>query len=157
VAGIDLFTGESGCFDAITLSHVLEHLHDPRQFIHAVHRLLKPGGVIFVDTPNIESLGVRRWGRNWRGLETPRHLVLFSQAGLVGLLKAAGFEDIQAKRRTAVRRSLYLASLRMQLGKSPDGSEPRRLPLLMRLRLTWPVARAQDDEFLTFLARKGSA
>jgi hypothetical protein len=45
----------------------------------------------------------------------------------------------------------------MQLGKPPDGSEPRRLPLLMRLRLTWPVARAQDDEFLTFLARKGSA
>jgi 2-polyprenyl-3-methyl-5-hydroxy-6-metoxy-1,4-benzoquinol methylase len=157
MGGIDLFAGESGCFDAITLSHVLEHLHDPRQFIHAVHRLLKPGGVIFVDTPNIESLGVRRWGRNWRGLETPRHLVLFSQAGLVGLLKAAGFEDIQAKRRTAVRRSLYLASLRMQLGKSPDGSEPRRLPLLMRLRLTWPVARVQDDEFLTFLARKGSA
>jgi len=153
--GIDLFAGGSGCFDAITLSHVLEHLHDPRQFIHAVHRLLKPGGVIFVDTPNIQSLGVRRWGRNWRGLETPRHLVLFSQAGLVGLLKAAGFENIETKRRTAVRRPMYLASLRMRMGKSPDGSEPRRLPLLLRFRLMWPVTRVQDDEFLTFLARKG--
>ncbi|GAB2558011.1 hypothetical protein GCM10027065_31370 [Rhodanobacter koreensis] len=157
VGGIDLFAGESDGFDAITLSHVLEHLHDPRQFIRAVHRLLKPGGVIFVDTPNIESRGARRWGRNWRGLETPRHLVLFSQPGLVGLLKAAGFEDIQTKRRTAVRRSMYLASLRMQLGKSPDGSEPHRLPPLMRLCLMWPIARAQDDEFLTFLARKGEA
>lgn len=157
VGRIDLLAGESGRFDAITVSHVLEHLHDPRQFIHVVHRLLKPGGVIFVDTPNIESRGAQRWGRNWRGLEPPRHLVLFSLEGLVGLLKAGGFENIETKRRTTVRRPMYLASLRMQMGKSPDGSEPRRLPLVMRLRLMWPVVRVQDDEFLTFLARKGYA
>ncbi len=139
------------------MSHVLEHLHDPRQFIHVVHRLLKPGGVIFVDTPNIESRGAQRWGRNWRGLEPPAASVPFSLEGLVGLLKAGGFENIETKRRTTVRRPMYLASLRMQMGKSPDGSEPRRLPLVMRLRLMWPVVRVQDDEFLTFLARKGYA
>lgn len=154
---LDLFAAESSCFDAITLSHVLEHLHDPTQLIHAVHRLLKPGGVIFVDTPNIESRGARRWGRNWRGLETPRHLVLFSQAGLVDMLKAAGFQCIEAKRRTAVRKSIYLGSLRMQLGKSPIDPHPSRLPLLMRMRLTWPVVRIRDDEFLTFVARKSGA
>jgi 2-polyprenyl-3-methyl-5-hydroxy-6-metoxy-1,4-benzoquinol methylase len=155
VGSVELFAGQAACFDAITLSHVLEHLHELVPFIQAVHRLLKPGGVVFVDTPNIESRGARRWGRNWRGLETPRHLLLFSRAGLLGLLKAAGFENIETKRRTAVRRSMYLASLRMQLGKSPDGAEPARLPLLMRLCLLWPVAGARDDEFLTFLARKG--
>ncbi|OOG61664.1 hypothetical protein B0E46_14635 [Rhodanobacter sp. B04] len=157
VGSVDLFASESACFDVVTLSHVLEHLHEPRCFLQAVHRLLKPGGVIFVDTPNIESRGARYWGRNWRGLETPRHLLLFSRAGLLGMLKAAGFESIQTKRRTAVRRSMYLASLRMQMGKSPDRSEPARLPWLMRLRLSWPVASVREDEFLTFLARKGRA
>ena len=157
MGSIDLFAGQSDCFDAITLSHVLEHLHEPAQFIRAVHRLLKPGGVAFVDTPNIESRGARRWGRNWRGLETPRHLVLFSLAGLVGLLKASGFDNIEAKRRTAVRKSMYLGSLRMQLGKSPYDPVPARLPLPMRLHLWWPVTRVQDDEFLTFVAWKGGA
>lgn len=157
VGSVDLFAGESDCFDAITLSHVLEHLHEPAPFIRAVHRLLKPGGVVFVDTPNIESRGARRWGGNWRGLETPRHLVLFSLAGLVGLLRAGGFDNIETKRRTAVRKSMYLGSLRMQLGKSPYDPIPARLPLLMRLRLLWPVTRVQDDEFLTFVAWKGGA
>jgi 2-polyprenyl-3-methyl-5-hydroxy-6-metoxy-1,4-benzoquinol methylase len=151
---IELFAGETGCFDAITLSHVLEHLHDPGQMIRAVHRLLKPGGVLFVDTPNIQSGGARRWGRNWRGLESPRHLVIFSMAGLVGMLKSAGFEQVEARRRTAVRRSIYLDSLRMQLGKSPYGKEPRRLPVMVRIRLMWPATRVRDDEFLTLLAWK---
>lgn len=157
VGSVDLFVSESACFDAITLSHVLEHLHEPKRFLQAVHRLLKPGGVVFVDTPNIESRGARHWGRNWRGLETPRHLLLFSQAGLLDMLRAAGFENIETKRRTAVRRSMYLGSLRMQMGRSPDGPEPTRLPWLMRLRLMWPVADARDDEFLTFVAWKGQA
>lgn len=154
---IELFAGASGCFDAITLSHVLEHLHEPLPFIRSVHRLLKADGVLFVDTPNIESRGARRWGRNWRGLETPRHLVLFSRMGLIGMLQAGGFGQIETKRRTAVRQSIYLASLRMQLGKSPDGGQPRRLPAMMRLRLAWPAGSARDDEFLTLVARKGSA
>lgn len=157
VGSVELFAGESSCFDAITLSHVLEHLHDPLLFIQAAHRLLKPGGVIFIDTPNIESRGARRWGRNWRGLETPRHLVLFSREGLIGMLQAGGFGNIETKRRTAVRKSMYLASLRMQLGKSPDVGQPRRLPAMMRFRLAWPVANVRDDEFLTLIARKDGA
>lgn len=157
MGSVELYASTSGCFDAITLSHVLEHLHEPVPFIQAVHRLLKPDGVIFIDTPNIESRGARRWGRNWRGLETPRHLVLFSREGLLGMLQAGGFANIETKRRTTVRRSMYLASLRMQMGKSPDGGQPHRLPAMMRLRLAWPAANVRDDEFLTLVARKGSA
>jgi 2-polyprenyl-3-methyl-5-hydroxy-6-metoxy-1,4-benzoquinol methylase len=157
LGSIDLLAAESGCFDAITLSHVLEHLHHPGQFIQAVHRLLKPGGVVFIDTPNIESRGARRWGANWRGLETPRHLVLFSRAGLIGLMKAGGFANIHSRRRTAVRKSTYLASLRMQSGKSPYAREPARLPLMLRLGLIRPAARVEDDEFLTVLAWKEKA
>jgi 2-polyprenyl-3-methyl-5-hydroxy-6-metoxy-1,4-benzoquinol methylase len=154
VGGIELFAGEAGCFDAVTLSHVLEHLHDPAALLHAVQRLLKPGGVVFIDTPNIDSRGARRWGSDWRGLETPRHLLIFSRVALLDMLRTAGFVGIQSKRRSAVRKSMELASLRIHAGKSPYGREPARLPWMARLRLCWPSFRIEDDEFLTVLARK---
>ena len=155
IATLDATVGEG---DTLRLGdHVATVMATPAHTAGHVSYHFAEDGVIFVDTPNIESRGARYWGRNWRGLETPRHLLLFSRAGLLGMLKAAGFESIQTKRRTAVRRSMYLASLRMQMGKSPDRSEPARLPWLMRLRLSWPVASVREDEFLTFLARKGRA
>ncbi|MDE1894806.1 MAG: class I SAM-dependent methyltransferase [Xanthomonadaceae bacterium] len=154
LGGIELFAGQAGCFDAITLSHVLEHVHEPAEFLQAVHRLLRPGGVVFLDTPNIQSRGARRWGVHWRGLETPRHLVIFSRSALLGMLRAAGFVAIEHKRRTAVRKSMDLASLRLRAGKSPYGREPARLPLISRLRLWRPAGRVEDDEFLTVLAYK---
>lgn len=154
LGGIDLFAGQVECFDAITLSHVLEHLHDPAMFLRDVHRLLKPDGMLFVDTPNIQSRGARCWGMHWRGLEIPRHLVLFSRPALIDLLHAAGFVCIQSRRRTAVRKSMDLASLRIQSGKSPYGNELARLPLTLRMRLWWPSRRIEDDEFITLLAGK---
>jgi len=154
LGGIELFADEAECFDAVTLSHVLEHLHDPARLLRAAHRLLKPGGVVFIDTPNIQSCGARRWGVHWRGLETPRHLVIFSRSALIERLHTAGFVRIESKRRTAVRKSMDLASLRMQSGKSPYGREPARLPLTSRIRLWWPSHRIEDDEFLTMLAYK---
>ena len=42
-------------FDAITLSHVIEHVHDPVEVIRACFNLLKSGGYIWLDTPNIAS------------------------------------------------------------------------------------------------------
>lgn len=156
VGSIESLNNISDSFDAITLSHVLEHVHEPRQLIQAIHRLLKPGGSVYIDTPNMGSKGARYWGRNWRGIEAPRHLVLFSLAGLVELLKASGFEQIEIKRRTVVRKFIYLSSFRMQHGKSPYGRDPAKLPLLMRLKLKYVITRAEDDEFLTLVAKKTS-
>ena len=81
-------------FDGVTLSHVIEHVHDPLAVLHQCHALLKPGGWIWIETPNIESLGHQRYRSDWRGLEPPRHLVLFSRDALVQALEQAGFHAI---------------------------------------------------------------
>lgn len=141
-------------FDAITLSHVLEHVHDPVRTLADIHRLLRPGGHVYIDTPNIDSRGAARWGIHWRGLEAPRHLVLFSMDGLLGLLGRAGFGHVRIKRRTVVRKFMYLSSLRMQQGRSPYSRHPRKLPLGMRLALKYRPVSARHDEFLTLLARR---
>ena len=99
VGKIDSIKDKSMRFDIITSSHVIEHVHNPIELMIACHRLLKPGGILWLETPNIKSYGHRFYGRFWRGLETPRHLVVFSPLGLLKLLNDAGFRNIEQKHR----------------------------------------------------------
>ncbi len=69
-------------FDVITMSHVIEHVHEPVDLLRECHRILKPGGQLLVATPNTRSRGHRRFRDAWRGLEPPRHLFLFSPGNL---------------------------------------------------------------------------
>ena len=78
-------------FDAITLSHVLEHLHDPVDTLKLCREILREDGLLWLATPNLESQGHARFRRAWRGLEPPRHLVLFTPAALAQALERAGF------------------------------------------------------------------
>jgi SAM-dependent methyltransferase len=83
---------EPGSFDAITLSHVIEHLHDPVAALATCSRLLRSGGVLWLATPNFDSPGHRRFRRDWFGLDPPRHLVLFNRDALERALARTGFE-----------------------------------------------------------------
>src|SRR5208337_943273 len=133
---VDVLANEWNSFDAITLSHVIEHVHEPNLLLQAVRRLLKPGGVAYIDTPNIDSRGAHYFGKNWRGLEPPRHLVLFNPASLIALLSALGFEGIKIKRRTDVLQSMYQQSFSLAMaGRRPPDREPPRLPWSARIRM----------------------
>lgn len=95
--GIDVHLGpletmpETEQYDAVLLSHVIEHVHDPVALLNHCHRLLRKGGVLMMLTPNAESLGHRKFGGGWRGLEPPRHLHLLTCRTLTQLLHKAGF------------------------------------------------------------------
>jgi 2-polyprenyl-3-methyl-5-hydroxy-6-metoxy-1,4-benzoquinol methylase len=82
-------------FDIITLSHVLEHVHDPYYLLQKCYNLLDKNGYIWIDTPNLSSEGHKIYRENWRGLEPPRHLVLFSYYSLLNTLKKIGFSKIE--------------------------------------------------------------
>jgi SAM-dependent methyltransferase len=53
-------------FDAITMSHVIEHVHDPVETLLSCYRLLNSGGKIIIETPNFEAFGRYRYGKFWR-------------------------------------------------------------------------------------------
>lgn len=95
LGSIEQFEGKENLFDVITMNHVIEHLHDPLAVLKACYRLLKPSGQIWLETPNIDSLGHRHYGKNWRGLETPCHLVLFNIRSLTKALTSANFSGIK--------------------------------------------------------------
>lgn len=84
-------------FDAITMSQAIEHLYDPKANLRECLRLLKPGGLLVLTTPNVHSIGAEKFGANWRGWEAPRHLHLFSVASLQKLVQQLGFEVIDAR------------------------------------------------------------
>lgn len=81
-----------GAFDAVTMSHVIEHLHDPARELLRIRRLLRPNGRLWIATPNLEALGHRLFRSDWMPLDPPRHLVLFSGSSLHRLLRRTGFE-----------------------------------------------------------------
>jgi SAM-dependent methyltransferase len=82
----------NGNFDAIVSNHVFEHVHDPKELLIESWRILRPGGRFIAATPNAASLGHRIFRSDWRGLEPPRHLQIFTRSAINTLARNAGFE-----------------------------------------------------------------
>lgn len=87
-------TFPAASFHAILMSHVIEHVPDPQETIRECHRLLRPGGVLVMLTPNTDSLGHRWFGKDWLHLDPPRHLHLFNRRNLPKLCADARFTDV---------------------------------------------------------------
>lgn len=87
-----------GSFDVVTLSHVLEHLHNPVEMIRVCRRLLRKGGLLVCGTPNIASLQASVGKGLWFHLDVPYHLHLFSEEGLVNLLRMHSFKIMRTRR-----------------------------------------------------------
>lgn len=77
-------------FGMVSASHLIEHLNDPAGFVREVRRILVPGGVFIVTTPNIAGLQARIFGPRWRSAIFD-HLYLFSTHTLRKLLRKEGF------------------------------------------------------------------
>jgi 2-polyprenyl-3-methyl-5-hydroxy-6-metoxy-1,4-benzoquinol methylase len=84
-----------GAYDVVTINHVIEHVHDPIDALSACCRALRPGGSLWLATPNIGSLGHMLLRAAWYGLDPPRHLTVFSKDGLAAALDAAGFTRVE--------------------------------------------------------------
>jgi 2-polyprenyl-3-methyl-5-hydroxy-6-metoxy-1,4-benzoquinol methylase len=106
----DIFCGhlmdaryENSFFDVVTFWHVLEHLHDPLQYLMEVHRILKPTGLLVIAVPNVNDYIMRIAYRIVKGRSLKRfskddreiHLYHFSDETLRKCLQKAGFECLK--------------------------------------------------------------
>jgi 2-polyprenyl-3-methyl-5-hydroxy-6-metoxy-1,4-benzoquinol methylase len=101
VATLEQGTFPPASFDAVVMTHVIEHVPDPLPLLRACRTVLSPGGKLVVTCPNIDAYGHRRYGASWTALDPPRHEHLFTRASLMALARAAGFLSVEA--RTSIR------------------------------------------------------
>lgn len=86
-----------GYFDVITLWHVLEHVHDLKETVAQLARVLSEDGTIFIAVPNPLSTDARHYGAYWAAWDVPRHLWHFSPTALQTLLAEHGLDVVRRK------------------------------------------------------------
>jgi hypothetical protein len=69
----------------------------PKAVVRAVHRILRPGGLFTLSTPNIDSLSVAILGKNWIYIGGNDHLYLFDCNTLSRLLTDNGFSVVRLR------------------------------------------------------------
>ncbi|WP_024546856.1 bifunctional 2-polyprenyl-6-hydroxyphenol methylase/3-demethylubiquinol 3-O-methyltransferase UbiG [Picosynechococcus sp. NKBG15041c] len=79
-------------YDVITLYHVIEHLINPNLLIQKAYQLLKPGGIFFIETPNIAGFGAKIKGKEWSQIKPPEHITYFQPNSLRYCLQLADFK-----------------------------------------------------------------
>lgn len=153
--GVDALADEPASFDVITMNHVVEHAHCPRTLLRHAYHLLKPGGTLYLETPNIDAFGHVRFREHWRGLEPPRHLVIFNWSSLDALLEQEGFSERKRITQYSVYKDLAHKSRALKAGGDPYASS-----VAIRDRIIGHIAgfRAWFDyrssEFITIQALK---
>lgn len=127
----DFLAGER--FDFVLARHVIEHLRNPRRFVVDLTRILRPSGLVAIETPNVEtweqlahpgvilenfrilrrsnpslppiSVARRALAKSVSGANPPKHLWGFTAASLSALLESQGFEVVEIHRPVAGNRA----------------------------------------------------
>lgn len=83
-------------YDLITMFHVIEHFDAPAEAATKCHSLLRPGGLLVMETPNWRGIGALLRGSRWSHIIPPEHLNYFGPGALSRLVLRAGFSRARA-------------------------------------------------------------
>jgi SAM-dependent methyltransferase len=136
-------------FDAVAMNHVIEHVYDPGRAIAECYRILKPGGILVLVTPNAESWLHRTFQADWRALDPPRHLRIFTRRALEALTSSVGFRTRELSTDSRETNGVFLDSYAVR--HAAEGLPGRRAPVGLRL---W-ARGMQLVEALALAARPG--
>jgi len=93
--GLGLF--DNNFFDVITMFDIIEHLRNPIYLLEEAQRVVKQKGLIFVTTPNVNSVTKVLMGKNWPALKDRTHKILFTPYILKFAVERIGFKILEVK------------------------------------------------------------
>ncbi len=110
-------------FDAVVISHVLEHLERPQELLGRVFRAMNPDGVLYAAVPDIESLQFQLFGKKWEVISPLAHFQYFSVKTLSKLLETSLFIDLERIDHEPVREEIAPRWMRLlrKLGATDAG------------------------------------
>jgi SAM-dependent methyltransferase len=88
---------QDAAFDVVTMIELLEHVQEPTRFLAHAAQWLRPGGLLYITTPNAGSLNCRVLGLSWSTVSPPEHLVLWTVGALRRALAPAGFVPFRVR------------------------------------------------------------
>ncbi len=97
---------ERNFFDYVTMDQVIEHVSDPVATLQGIARVLKPGGVVVLSTPNADGWGAGIFRKRWINWHAPYHLHYFSKRSLAAAARQAGL-SVEAVRTITSSEWLY--------------------------------------------------
>jgi SAM-dependent methyltransferase len=138
----------AGSCQAVSMVDFIEHTPRPRAAMAQAARILAPGGILAVVTPDIHSLAGRLAGPRWWHLR-PGHLAYFSARSLEALLRSAGFTVVRRRRYAWTFSAHYLVGRLAFLRDLADG---RAASFLKKI----PIKLALGDSFEFYAVKDGS-
>ena len=98
--GLDIYHGSlleasypTDFFDYVRSNHSFEHVPNPVDVLQEIHRILRPGGKVYIGIPNTDSFAFRLFGKYWWYLGTPLHTYNYSVKSITSLLHKTGFRN----------------------------------------------------------------
>ena len=91
ISPLEAASFDTASIDVVHCSHLIEHLAEPEVFVEEVARILKPGGIFIIVTPDISGFQARLFGAQWRSAIAD-HMYLFSKKTLSDLMLKSGFK-----------------------------------------------------------------
>ena len=88
---------ESERFDVIFLGQVIEHVNDPAMVVRRLTQLLRPGGLLVLSTPNLDSAQARMFGPTWSHWHVPYHRVLFGMKSMRELGRVCALKTLKIR------------------------------------------------------------
>lgn len=139
-------------YDAITLWHVLEHIHTLPNTLKTLAGKLKPSSTIFIAVPNYKSPDARHYQAHWAGYDVPRHLWHFSPETMTTLLNKVGLKIVAIK---PMKLDAFYVSLLSEGYKNPN--QPKWLAatkaLVCGLQSNLTAAKTKNHSSLIYIAK----